>query len=89
MPIWDQITMAVTIRSTGTVWTSTPIEPVLPIPIPIAVTSRASIQSGTWAAAPARAIPAVASTTDATTSGRGRRLPASAALAATMIAAAT
>ena len=89
MPIWDQMTIAVTIRSTGTVSTSTPIEPVLPIPIPTTATRRASSQRGTSPPAPASVMPAVARPTAATTRRRGRTFPAAAALPATIRVAAT
>ena len=81
--------MAVTIRSIGTAWTSIPIEPVLPSPIATAASRSASSQSGTWAAAPARAIPTLANITAAKTSGRGLPFAAAAALPATIRAAAT
>ena len=73
MPIWDHTTMAVTMRCTGTASTSSPSDPVFAMPIPTAARARASSQSGTSAAIPAREVPATASSTAAKTSGRGRR----------------
>ena len=75
MPICDQTTIAVTIRSTGTASTSRPSEPVFPNPIPSAASNSASTQSGTSVATPASVMPATPSTTAAITSGRGGRPP--------------
>ena len=60
IPTWDQTTIAVTIRSTGTASTSSPSEPVFPRPIPTPASRRATIQSGTLAAIPASEMPATA-----------------------------
>jgi hypothetical protein len=83
MPICDQMIIAVTIRSGWIASSSTPIDPVLPRPMPAPVTMSARIQSTTAVVTPASVSPAVTSATETSTSTRGGSRAAAAAVPAT------
>jgi hypothetical protein len=71
MPICDQMIIAFTIRSGRTDSKTTPMEPVLPNPIPAPVTASATSQSATLVVLPASVSPALMSPAAASTSSRG------------------